>query len=320
MQLRSEFDLRRQLQLRQVEAFKAVIEQGTASQAAAVLHITQPAVSKLLVHLEEETGLALFERVNGRLVPTSQGMRFYAEVDRIFGGLRQLEEAVSIIQRDNKKHFAIGVLPALSGSFIRRVTMRFLSHCPDVYPAVHMRSSSIVSDRVATRQMDVGLTTSLMTNPNLSVTPVMESSLVCIMPKNHALSQLSQVSPADLQNVDFVSYTTLNLDRQVIDDIFRDYGVEINTVLECETVPTLCEFVSAGLGVALTHPLCVIDMVDRLDVRPFKPEIPSYFHFCHARSPANMELVEEYKKCVLAVASEAVSEMLRPDAGTAKVG
>jgi DNA-binding transcriptional LysR family regulator len=98
-----------------------------------------------------------------------------------------------------------------------------------------------------------------------------------------------------------------------IDDIFRDCGVEINTVLECETVPTLCEFVSAGLGVALTHPLCVIDMVDHLDVRPFKPEIPSYFHFCHARSPANMELVEEYKKCVLAVASEAASEMLRPD-------
>lgn len=174
-----------------------------------------------------------------------------------------------------------------------------------------MRASNIVSDRVATRQMDVGLTTSLMTNPNLAITPVMESPLVCIMPKGHQLSAHDQVEPSDIDGIPFISYASHNLDRQVVDEIFRAHGVEPDVVLECETVPTLCQFVQAGLGIALTHPLCVIDMDDRLDVRPFKPDVSRYFHFCHARSPANKLLVEEFKTCVLAVAGESAFKLRR---------
>lgn len=301
--------MKRQLQLRQVEAFKALIEQGTVSRAAGILHVTQPAVSKLLVHLEEETGLTLFERVKGRLTPTAQGMRFYAEVDRIFSGLRQLEEAIGIIQRNDKRHLAIGVLPALSGAFIRRVTMMFLGRCSDVHPAVHMRASNVISDRVATRQMDVGFTTSLMNNPNLVVTPIMESPLVCILPVGHTLCERQSVGPEDLRNVPFVAYAANNQTTNVLSDVLRTHGVDLDVVMECETTPTLCEFVAAGLGISLVHPLSVIDMDGRLEIRRFKPDIPEYFHFCHARSPQNMELVQEYQRCAQQVAEEARAEI-----------
>jgi DNA-binding transcriptional LysR family regulator len=69
----------RQLNLRQVEAFKAVIEYGTVSRAAEMMNVSQPAMSKLIAHLEEDTGLRLFDRVKGRLVPTRRGMRLYEE-------------------------------------------------------------------------------------------------------------------------------------------------------------------------------------------------------------------------------------------------
>lgn len=305
--------MKRPLQLRQIEAFKALIEQGTASRAAAVLHVTQPAVSKLLVHLEEETGLVLFERVKGRLSPTEQGMRLYAEVDRIFAGLRQLEEAVTIIQRNDKRHFAIGVLPALSGAFIRRVTMMFLENCPDVHPAVHPRASNIVADRVAMRQMDVGFTTNLMNNPNLVMTRIIEASLVCIMPKGHHLSALDLITPEDIRGVPFVSFATHNQGRTTskVADVFRACGIALNIVMECETTPTLCEFVSAGLGISLVHPLSIIDMKDRLDIRRFTPDITEYFHLCHVKSPTNSELVAEYKRCALVIADAACAEVFR---------
>lgn len=301
--------MKRQLQLRQIEAFKALIEQGTVSRAAEILHVTQPAVSKHLFHLEEETGLTLFERVKGRLTPTAQGMRFYAEVDRIFSGLRQLEEAVAIIQRNDKRHLAIGVLPALSGAFIRRVTMMFLAACPDVHPAVHMRASSLVSDRLATRQMDVGFTTNLMSNPNLVVTPIMECPLVCILPKGHRLCDRQFIRPDDLRNVPYVGYAAHNQTTNVLNDVLRDNGVDLDIVIECETTPTLCEFVSAGLGISLVHPLSVIDMQDRLEIRRFKPDVSEYFHFCHAKSPRNMELVQAFLHCAQRVADEARVEI-----------
>lgn len=279
------------------------------SRAAEILHVTQPAVSKHLFHLEEETGITLFERVKGRLTPTAQGMRFYAEVDRIFSGLRQLEEAVAIIQRNDKRHLAIGVLPALSGAFIRRVTMMFLATHTDVHPAVHMRASSIVSDRVATRQMDVGFTTNLMSNPNLVVTPILECPLVCIMPIGHQLCERQHIKPEDLRNVPYVGYAAHNQTSNVLSDVLRNSGVELDIVIECETTPTLCEFVSAGLGVSLVHPLSVIDMSGRLEIRQFKPDIPEYFHFCHAKSPQNLELVQEFQRCAQRVAEATRAEI-----------
>ena len=73
---------------------RALVEHGTVSSAAAALNVSQPAMSKSLAQLEADSGLRLFDRVKGRLAPTEQGMRLYAEIDRIFSGLQQVENAI----------------------------------------------------------------------------------------------------------------------------------------------------------------------------------------------------------------------------------
>src|ERR1700752_1319171 len=108
--------MRRHLTLRQIEAFKAVIEYGTLSRAAAAIFVTQPAMSKIIGNLEADADLVLFDRVKGRLIPTQHGMRLYEEIDRIFTGVRQVENAIDAIRREDKGRITIGVMPALSGS------------------------------------------------------------------------------------------------------------------------------------------------------------------------------------------------------------
>src|ERR1700735_2810518 len=130
--------VRRRLNLRQIEAFKAVMEHGTVSAAAAMLHVSQPAMSKLIAHLEADAAMRLFDRVKGRLTPTEQGMRLYAEVDRIFSGVLQVENAVDAIHSQAQGRLAIGVLPALSGAFVQLAVTEFLklhpgTHCVIVY-------------------------------------------------------------------------------------------------------------------------------------------------------------------------------------------
>src|SRR5437868_1521109 len=127
----------RQINLRQIEAFKAVIENGTVSRAAELLNVSQPAMSKLIAHLEFDTGLKLFDRVKGRLAPTAHAMRLYDEVGRIFAGVRQVENAVDAIRREEQGRLAVGVMPALSGSFIQQATMGFLKHHSKVFCSVH---------------------------------------------------------------------------------------------------------------------------------------------------------------------------------------
>src|SRR6185312_6541071 len=155
----------RPINLRQIEAFKAVIENGTISRAALMLHISQPAMSKLIAHMEADTGLRLFDRLKGRVAPTEQAMRLYEEVDRIFAGVRQVANAVDAIRREAQGRLAVGVMPALAGSFIQRATSGFLQSHPNVFCLVQSLSSQWVVDRMVMKKLDFGVVSAGIDNP-----------------------------------------------------------------------------------------------------------------------------------------------------------
>ncbi len=302
--------MKRQLNLRQIEAFKAVIEQGTVSRAAEVLFISQPAVSKMLTHLEDDAGLTLFDRVRGKLAPTRHGMRLYGEVERIFAGLRQLEQAIDSIHRDEQRHLNVGVLPALSGSFIRRVTMNFLQIHPDVTVSIHTKNSQLVADWLVTRQLDLGLLNGLMDNPYIDREPLMEHPLVCALPPAHPLCKKKVIRPRDLDNVPFVTFSPIGQTRQLVDSLFERHGMRLNLVLEADTAPSVCEFVAAGLGVSLIHPLFADGMQGRLALRRFEPEATFHFQLCRMQASPNPGLVDAFFQEARQVADEVFGELL----------
>jgi DNA-binding transcriptional LysR family regulator len=284
----------RSLNLRQIEAFKAIIEAGTVSRAADVLHVSQPAVSKLLAHLEHDTGLRLFERVRGRLAPTPRGMRLYEEVHRIFAGIRQVERAVDVIRREEQGHLVVGVLPGLSTTFIQRVTTAFLRRRPHVYVSLMAPSSHVIVDWLATRQIDIGLISARMDNPYVEAEPILGQPLVCILPRDHALAKRRAIRPSHLRGVPFISFSPGSETRQRLDAVFDAHNERLNVVVDATTAPTVCEFVAAGVGVSLVHPSFAIGMRGHLAVRRFEPAIPFDFRLCRARSARNAELVEAY--------------------------
>ena len=183
--------MRRRVNLRQIEAFKAVIEHGTVSAAAAALNVSQPAMSKSLAQLEVDCELRLFDRVKGRLAPTAQGMRLYAEIDRIFSGVQQVENAIDALHRQAQGRLLIGVMPGLSGAFVQRAVTAFLQVQPGTYCFVEVRSSQWIMESLVGRRLDVAL---LSADMGL----VMEHGVVCIMPVVHPLAARRVVVPADL--------------------------------------------------------------------------------------------------------------------------
>lgn len=302
----------RALNLRQIEAFKAVIESGTVSRAAEVLRISQPAVSKLLAHLEQQTKLSLFERVKGRLVPSRQGMRLYQEIDRIFVGVRQVESAVESIRREEQGRLNIGIMPGLSGAFIRRVTMAFLQGHPDVYISVHVRSSQLIADWLVSRQLDVALIRSRLDNPYVDTESLMEHPLVCVMPLGHRLARKKVIVPRDLDGEPFVSFAHDSYTGEQIAAMFEAHKVKANVVLDATVAPTVCEFVASGLGLSLIHPLFVDGLEGRLAMRRFEPGLPFDFLMCRARNSRNAGLVDDFAVQMRAVAATMSREMLRP--------
>jgi DNA-binding transcriptional LysR family regulator len=303
--------MKRPLNLRQIEAFKAVIEYGSVSRAAQVLFVSQPAVSKLLTHLEEETGLALFERVRGKLSPTGYGKRLYEEVDRVFSGLQQIEEAVESIRRDELRHLRIGVLPALSGSFIRRLSMRFMEAHADVRLSIETRGSRFVADWLVARKIDVGLVGARVDNPAIEHEVLIHSPMVCAMHPNHALANKRVIRPRDLEGVAFVGFEPNSQTHTLVRSAFDAAGVQINVVLDTSTAPTVCEFVAEGLGVSLIHPLFAYGMQKRLVLRRFEPELSFDFYICRNQAGRNAGLVNAFIVQARELAAEMSAGLLK---------
>ena len=284
----------RQINLRQIEAFKAVIEYGTVSRAAEMMNVSQPAMSKLIAHLEEDAGLRLFDRLKGRLAPTQRGMRLYEEIDRIFTGVRQVENAIDTIRRDEQRRLLIGVLPALSGSFIQQATSNFLAQQPDVFCSIQSRSSQWITDGLVTRKLDVGLAIAPADNPYIVAEPMMGQPVVCILPLGHPLAAKSVIVPTDLIGVPFISFDPESHTNQRVTGVLKAHGVEPNVTMIVNVSPTLCEFVAAGVGISLVHPLIVGGLREKLAIRRFEPAIQLDFHLCYVRDSRNARLVESY--------------------------
>jgi DNA-binding transcriptional LysR family regulator len=294
----------RRLTLRQIEAFKAVIENGSISVAAQMVHISQPAMSKLIAHFEEDTGLKLFDRLKGRLAPTESGMRLYEEIDRIFAGVRQVENAAESIRREERRQLVVGVMPAFSGSFIQRATTDFLEDRRNVFCSVQSLNSQLIMDWLVTRKLDIGLVEPGLDNPYLTIEPLMEHPLVCIMPLDHRLAAKGQVGPQDLDQMPFVS---LNPDSYIghrVESMFETYKVKVQVVLVANVAPTLCEFVAAGFGISLVHPLVISGLEHRLAVRRFEPEILFNFQLCRSADSRNAQLVEAFAQAVRTTAAQ----------------
>lgn len=303
------YDMRRAINLRQVEIFKALIEHGTVSRAAEVLKISQPAASKLLMNLESDTGLKLFDRYKGRLAPTTQALRLHEEVARIFMGVSQLESAIERIRREDQGRLVIGVIPALSGAFIQRTTMSFLKQNPNVYCLVKSPSSRWIAEYVLTRKLDIGLVTARIDNPFIVTEPLFEHPLLCIMPIGHPLARHKTIRPEHLDDVPFISFSPETYTGQKVTSMFERYRVNANVVLTADANPTVSQFVAGGLGVSLVHPLFVAGMEKQIVTRPFEPAIPLDFLLCYAQDARNARLIAEFTRETRAVAMRFIEEL-----------
>lgn len=280
--------------LRQLEALMAIVESGTVSRAADVLRISQPAASKLIQDLEADTGLQLFERESGRLVPTGRGMRLYEEVERIFGGVNQLARAVDAIRREEHGNILIGTMPALSGPFITRAIAGFKARHPDVFVSIEARSSQFLTEAVLLRRLDVALVVSGLEHSSVQIDRVKCPPYVVAMPLGHRLSGKSELSPTDLQDEPFIAFAPRGMTRSNLDVVFERFGVIPNIVIEATTAPNVTEMVAAGLGVTVADPLALEHVAGRIEVRPFRPVVESDYVLIRPLRARNSVLVADF--------------------------
>ena len=279
--------------LRQIEAFKAVMETGMVVKAAGAMHLSQPAVSRLLGDLETEFGYRLFERRKGKLVARREATELYVEVERSFSGLRRIQAAAERIGRNQLNHLRIVALSALSMGPVPRVTTGFLADNPSAHLSVQIRPRHQVLEGVADRHYDLGLGTLPVDHEEVETVLVEAVPFHCIVPRDHPLAQRDSITLQDLDGVCYVAVVgegPLELRRR-INGLFFDNGIKREIRFECSAMVMACALAAEGLGVALAPGICINDlMYAHLRVLPFKPEITVDIAVFHPRSRPPSEL------------------------------
>ncbi len=261
--------------LRQIEAFRAVMVTGTVTQAANLMYVSQPAVSRMLSDLEQEIGFKLFTRANRQLIPTDEGRAFYDEVERAFVGLEQLGRAASAIKEYHRGHFRIITIPSLASTVMSDLIAKFSEKYSDVSISLEVQPSQRVFEWIVSQQCDIGLSTLPIENSAIATRPVIEGEAVCVVPKAHPLARKRKIRPQDLIGEPFISFKADSVFRHMVDDVFQRAGVKRDLKIEVRTTEAICGLVGAGLGVSVIGPTFPdVEMHRGLAIKPFDPLIP----------------------------------------------
>lgn len=261
------------MDVRLLEAFRAVVDHRSVTNAAAAMGVTQPAVSAQIARLEQRLGFALFDRRRGRMRPTPEGLLFYAEANKALGGIDRLSEAAGQIRTAQAGRLIIAGHPSASISLLPPLVAAFLAERPGVLVRILSRNSDVISQLMPAESYDIGV----------AELPVEETSVrlmrfrmrcVAILPAKHPLKAHTILSPTVLSGYPVISLGGSRQTALRVTRAFAKAGVEWNPVAEAEYFASVCGLVASGAGWSLVDPLSAQTFRHLgLVVRTFEPTI-----------------------------------------------
>jgi DNA-binding transcriptional LysR family regulator len=258
---------------RHLEVFRAVMRNRSLTAAAEALHVSQPAVSKLLRHFETQIGYALFERLGGRLVPTAEAQLLYRDADRIF---REIEVLKGLSDRIRDKQLGllrVGASAPPTFALLPYATERFRERNPGVRVALQTLPAEAVDEHILLGDIDLGITMRWSAEAQVRCESLGKAEVVALMRPDSPLAKRKVVRPADLIGQPLISYDAQTAPGKLLEQAFREAGVQPQVQIEVSLSIAALPLVRQGLGIALVDGLVPWGNFGDLVVRPFQPGV-----------------------------------------------
>jgi DNA-binding transcriptional LysR family regulator len=276
------------IDIRQLEAFAAVMSAGSVTGAARLLGRSQPAVTRLIQDLEADIGYALLHRSGPRISPTSRGVLFHAEVERHLLGLAHIRERADAIGLDEPPTLAIAATPSLATGILPQA---LAAVAPGLLPRhlhVQALAAEDVVQAVLARSADFGIASLPLEHPGLDVHWVADAPCVIAIGASDPLAGRAVVRLADLADRCIVTLANPYRLRHRVDEALARAGVTPQRIIDVNASMTALTLVRAGLGVAIVEPATVCGVpLEGIVMRVLDHTIPFVFG---AISPAALPL------------------------------
>jgi DNA-binding transcriptional LysR family regulator len=239
------------MDLRQLEILQAIAETGSFTACGRKLNVSQSAISRQILLLEEELGEPLFLRVGRQVRMTPAAESLVQLGQRVFLDVRETVGAITDRTRELR-----GTLRLSGGMTVcLYVFPPLLKHLRRVHPHLDVRLTVATAGRsvqeIRGGRVDAGLLTLPVSESDLVTVPVLREELLLITTPAHALAKRRKVSSRDLAGLPFILFEMGSATRKVIDHFFASENIEPTVLMDTENVEIIKAMVKTGQGVGI---------------------------------------------------------------------
>ncbi|WP_037075737.1 LysR family transcriptional regulator [Rhizobium mesoamericanum] len=266
------------IDIRQLEAFAAVMSAGSVTGAARLLGRSQPAVTRQIQDLEADLGYALLHRSSGRIQPTPRGLRFHAEVERHLASLIHIRERAEAIGREEPTTLTVAATPSLAAGILPQALAAVPGDLIPRHLHVQALAAENVVQAVVARSADLGISSLPLEHPGLEIHWIAEAPCVVAIAADDPLAADEVVRLADVADRRIITLANPYRLRHRIDEALERAGVAPERIIDVNASLTALSLVRAGLGVAIVEPATVCGVpLDGIVMRAIDQTIPFLF-------------------------------------------
>jgi LysR family transcriptional regulator, transcriptional activator of the cysJI operon len=241
----------------QLLAFFAVARERSFTQAAKTLEISQPAVTRRILEMEQAHNVKLLERTKRRVVLTEQGKLLLSYAERIVALADEAEVALKSMAGLKSGRIEIGTSRPVASAYLSSIAIAFKQRFPGVVPAIHVENSQWILEQVLGFRLDLGIIGMKPRHPDLIVIPFFNEQLVIVVPSNHAWARRKALRLEDLDGQSLIMREKGSGTRELIDAAFDKLHIKPVVAMEVGSNEAIKRAVEGNLGLAFFPPSVV---------------------------------------------------------------
>ena len=241
--------------LAQYRIFFEVAKAGSISKAAKLLYISQPAISKSILRLEENLEIALFTRTSKGVSLTPEGQIFYEYLQNAFSAIEAGEIHLAKIKQFNIGKITIGTSNTLCKYILLPYLNKFMKENPHTMVSIFTQSSDRTSLLLSENKIDIGLVAKPAKTQSMSYINIMEIHDIFVATPAYlnSLKHIFDKGFNPLRDGNIMLLDKNNATRRFIDNCIEGSKLHLNQSIETGNMELLIEFAKTGIGIA-----CVI--------------------------------------------------------------
>jgi DNA-binding transcriptional LysR family regulator len=239
------------LTLRQIEVIRAIMVTGTVGDAARLLGVSSPGISRVMKHAEMSVGVKLFSRKGGRYSPTREAAAIFNQINGVYDKVEDLQFVISRIKRGANIELKIASVPSIANVMVPRAIADVRKAFPNLLIEVDILKIEDAIDYLLLGKGELVALSHPVDHPMLICAPLARGCLKCVVPEGHPLARHARVAAAEI-----VKYPLIGIDPndpygRIMASVFSNHALHYEVTIRARFGSTVCALVTQGLGVAI---------------------------------------------------------------------